>query len=196
MEYLSAVYSADELASIVPSVVELLTRYKLDPAIAFDIARPRLRLAMRAHDEREIARAAEQKKRMAIAARLALEKDAAKKQQEVREKQSSIAQVEEKSNQPEVQQEEKQAAKQEDKTEPGMEVKVDEGKGVPPAQADVAMDDIKVLDVSGVVSIDQAAVAAIANGADVDTVTTLPPAPASPRVASSVCCCGLHVTVA
>lgn len=47
MEFLSAVYDSDELAGLVPPVTDLLQKYHLDSAIAFDIARPKLRLAMR-----------------------------------------------------------------------------------------------------------------------------------------------------
>ena len=47
MEFLAAALKPDELASIVPDVDELMGVYGLEAAVAFDIARPKLRQALR-----------------------------------------------------------------------------------------------------------------------------------------------------
>ena len=47
MEFLAASLEPDELASTVPAVHELMGTYGLEPAVAFDIARPKLRRALR-----------------------------------------------------------------------------------------------------------------------------------------------------
>lgn len=47
MELLTAISEPDDLAKMVPAASELMERYGLDAAIAFDIGRPKLRLAMK-----------------------------------------------------------------------------------------------------------------------------------------------------
>lgn len=47
MEFLAAAFDADELASMVPQVDELMGEYGIEAAVAFDIARPKLLRAMR-----------------------------------------------------------------------------------------------------------------------------------------------------
>ena len=54
---------------------DLLERYKLDAGIAFDIARPRLRAALREYDEREAAEIASSRKKQGLLAKLAREKE-------------------------------------------------------------------------------------------------------------------------
>ncbi|GAA5887200.1 hypothetical protein JCM5296_004560 [Sporobolomyces johnsonii] len=76
MELLNAVTEPDQLAGMVPSVSELMETFKLDASVAFDIARPKLRLAMRTHDEQEAAEQ-EAKKKQGLLAKLAKEKASA-----------------------------------------------------------------------------------------------------------------------
>lgn len=47
LEFLAAALDPDELANLVPPVHELIGNFEIDAAIAFDIARPKLRLAIR-----------------------------------------------------------------------------------------------------------------------------------------------------
>lgn len=58
-----------------PPVEDLLERYKLDAGIAFDIARPRLRAALREYDEKEAAEIASSRKKQGLLAKLAREKE-------------------------------------------------------------------------------------------------------------------------
>ena len=51
MELLTAISEPDDLAAMVPPAAELVDRYGLDTAIAFDIGRPKLRLAMKVSSE-------------------------------------------------------------------------------------------------------------------------------------------------
>lgn len=57
-----------------PPVEDLLERYKLDAGVAFDIARPRLRAALREYDEKEAAELASSRKKQGLLAKLAREK--------------------------------------------------------------------------------------------------------------------------
>ncbi|KAK4046542.1 THO2 plays a role in transcriptional elongation [Microbotryomycetes sp. JL201] len=80
IEFLTALFEPEELGEMVPAVDELLSRYGLDAEDAFDIGRPKLRLAMKAHDEKEATRiASEQKKKANLAAKLAKERERANK---------------------------------------------------------------------------------------------------------------------
>ncbi|GAA5826823.1 hypothetical protein JCM5353_005408 [Sporobolomyces roseus] len=54
-EVLSALTEPDQLAHLLPSIPTLITTFHLSPSIAFDLARPKLRLAMRHFDEKEAA---------------------------------------------------------------------------------------------------------------------------------------------
>lgn len=54
-ELLVALTEPDQLAQLLPSVPTLVTIFHLSPSIAFDLARPKLRLAMRHFDEKEAA---------------------------------------------------------------------------------------------------------------------------------------------
>ncbi|GAA5874250.1 hypothetical protein JCM16303_005789 [Sporobolomyces ruberrimus] len=54
-ELLVALTEPDQLAQLLPSVPTLVTIFHLSPSIAFDLARPKLRLAMRYFDEKEAA---------------------------------------------------------------------------------------------------------------------------------------------
>lgn len=54
-ELLAALTEPDQLAKLLPSVPTLITTFHLSPSIAFDLARPKLRLAMRHYDEKEAA---------------------------------------------------------------------------------------------------------------------------------------------
>lgn len=47
MEFLTSTFDSEELAAMVPDVVELMDVYGIEAAVAFDIARPRLRQTMR-----------------------------------------------------------------------------------------------------------------------------------------------------
>lgn len=47
MEFLTAALDPSELASLVPTVEVLMGNYKLEAAVAFDIARPKLRQALK-----------------------------------------------------------------------------------------------------------------------------------------------------
>lgn len=46
-ELLLAITEPDQLAAMVPPVEKLIAAYHLDPAVAFDIARPKLRAALK-----------------------------------------------------------------------------------------------------------------------------------------------------
>ncbi|GAA5837682.1 hypothetical protein JCM3766R1_000555 [Sporobolomyces carnicolor] len=75
-ELLAALTEPDQLAELLPPVTSLITTFHLSPAIAFDLARPKLRLAMRHFDEKE---AAEQdaKRKKGLLEKLQREKKAA-----------------------------------------------------------------------------------------------------------------------
>lgn len=47
MEFLASAFTAEEMAAMVPSVGELMQTYGIEAAVAFDIARPKLRQAMK-----------------------------------------------------------------------------------------------------------------------------------------------------
>lgn len=47
MEFLAAAFDNEELALIVPGPVELMDQFGIEAAVAFDIARPKLRQAMK-----------------------------------------------------------------------------------------------------------------------------------------------------
>jgi hypothetical protein len=47
MEFLASTFDSEELGSMVPDVVELMDTFGIEAAVAFDIARPKLRQAMR-----------------------------------------------------------------------------------------------------------------------------------------------------
>ncbi|GAA5863246.1 hypothetical protein JCM3774_000827 [Rhodotorula dairenensis] len=74
-ELLLAIADPDRLAKLVPPVEDLLERYKLDAGVAFDIARPRLRAALREYDEKEAAELASSRKKQGLLAKLAREKE-------------------------------------------------------------------------------------------------------------------------
>lgn len=78
-ELLQAITTPDQLAALVPSVVDLLGRFQLDAGVAFDLARPRLRIALREYDEKEAADLAAEaaKKKQGLLAKLAKEKEKA-----------------------------------------------------------------------------------------------------------------------
>ncbi|GEM11852.1 tho2 protein [Rhodotorula toruloides] len=78
-ELLQAITTPDQLAELVPSVTDLLGRFKLDAGVAFDLARPRLRRALREYDEKEAADLAAEaaKKKQGLLAKLAKEKEKA-----------------------------------------------------------------------------------------------------------------------
>lgn len=74
-ELLLAIAEPDQLAELVPPVEDLLDRFKLDAGIAFDIARPRLRAALREFDQKEAAEVASSRKKQGLLAKLAREKE-------------------------------------------------------------------------------------------------------------------------
>ena len=67
-ELLTAVFSPEQLAEMLPTVSDLLGR-GFEAAVAFDMSRPKLRLAMRTYDDEEKAKA--KAKSAALAAKLA-----------------------------------------------------------------------------------------------------------------------------
>ncbi|GAA5910057.1 uncharacterized protein JCM6883_000540 [Sporobolomyces salmoneus] len=75
-ELLAALTEPDQLAELLPSVPTLITTFHLTPSIAFDLARPKLRLAMRHFDDKEAAEQ-EAKRKKGLLEKLQREKKAA-----------------------------------------------------------------------------------------------------------------------
>ncbi|GAA5964710.1 hypothetical protein JCM3765_004364 [Sporobolomyces pararoseus] len=75
-ELLAALTEPDQLAELLPSVSTLITAFHISPSIAFDLARPKLRLAMRHYDEKEAAEQ-EAKRKKGLLEKLQREKKAA-----------------------------------------------------------------------------------------------------------------------
>ncbi|GAA5926046.1 Tho2p [Sporobolomyces koalae] len=75
-ELLSALTEPDQLAQLLPSIPALISTFHLSPSIAFDLARPKLRLAMRHYDEKEAAEQ-EAKRKKDLLEKLQKEKKAA-----------------------------------------------------------------------------------------------------------------------
>ncbi|SCV72147.1 BQ2448_4841 [Microbotryum intermedium] len=74
-ELLLALMDLTELAKELPTIEELTRDYGIEPAVAFEIGRPKLRIAMKAFDESDAARNQELEKRKAdLRAKLAKEK--------------------------------------------------------------------------------------------------------------------------
>ncbi|GAA5854301.1 hypothetical protein JCM8547_001771 [Rhodosporidiobolus lusitaniae] len=78
-ELLHAITTPSDLASLVPPVTQLLSSFSLDPGVAFDISRPKLRALLKEHDEKEAAELAAQaaEKKKGLLAKLAREKEKA-----------------------------------------------------------------------------------------------------------------------
>ncbi|GAA5828714.1 hypothetical protein JCM11251_005848 [Rhodosporidiobolus azoricus] len=75
-ELLYAITEPDQLAALVPPVEKLIAAYHLDPAVAFDISRPKLRAALKNYDAKEAEEAAAQsaEKKKSLLAKLAAAK--------------------------------------------------------------------------------------------------------------------------
>ncbi|KAI5476268.1 Tho2 protein [Pseudohyphozyma bogoriensis] len=72
-ELLQAIMTPEELGKLVPPVTDLLENFGIEPAVAFDISRPKLRSAIKEYDEK-LPKLDPKAKRDALSAKLALEK--------------------------------------------------------------------------------------------------------------------------
>lgn len=95
IEFLSTTFDAQELANVVPTVEELIDSYDVEAAVAFDISRPKLRLATAQFDE-QIAQEIKEKQEQAAREKLERERAASEKAAQDEQAAKEKAQSEEK----------------------------------------------------------------------------------------------------
>ncbi|GAA6028291.1 hypothetical protein JCM8097_006959 [Rhodosporidiobolus ruineniae] len=135
-ELLGSLTTPDELAALVPPVEQLLAEYKLDAGVAFDIARPKLRKALKDGDDADTAAYEKEQaaKRRALAAKLQRAKE---------ESSASPAPA---------------SAAKKDKEEEGGDVKMEEAgeSGTPPPPSSLAAAEGKKVEENGDVAMGEA----------------------------------------